>query len=99
MPWPLCATFWQSFDVLEKPVKAAVRKAMRMGRVIRPKADRRSATFFVLYARGTSEDPKMGAHEDFREQPTAVAQNLKYFYARTMLADLLQWCSQGRSMS
>lgn len=71
----------------------------RMGRVIRPKADRRPATFFVLYARGTSEDPRMGAHEDFREQLTVVAQDLKDFAARTTLADLLRWYGEGRLMN
>ncbi|MEU2666813.1 hypothetical protein [Micromonospora sp. NPDC007220] len=41
----------------------------------------------------------MGAHVDFREQLTAVAQDLKYFHSRTTLTDLLQWYSEGRSMS
>ncbi|MEH0985726.1 DEAD/DEAH box helicase [Micromonospora sp. CPCC 205556] len=71
----------------------------RMGRVIRPKVDRRPATFFVLYAKGTSEDPAMGAHEDFREQLIGVAQDVRDFPVRTKLVDLLRWYREGRFMS
>lgn len=35
----------------------------RMGRVIRPKGDDRHATFRIVYARDTREDPATGAHE------------------------------------
>lgn len=39
----------------------------RLGRVIRKKDDDRWASFLVLYARGTVEDPNEGAHEGFME--------------------------------
>ena len=68
----------------------------RMGRIIRPKADRRPATFIVLYVRGTAEDPDSGAHEDFREQLTEVAQDVKYFDATTSGEDVLAWHYSGR---
>jgi RNA polymerase primary sigma factor len=67
----------------------------RMGRVIRPKADRRPATFVILYVAGTAEDPGGGAHEDFCEQLIDVAQDLRYFDQTTSSAQLLAWHSAG----
>ncbi|MEU8260443.1 helicase-related protein [Micromonospora sp. NPDC048999] len=68
----------------------------RMGRVIRPKQDRRPATFINLYVRDTAEDPARGAHEDFREQLTEVAQDLVDFPRETSATDLFAWYYQGR---
>ncbi|WP_170863301.1 DEAD/DEAH box helicase [Micromonospora sediminimaris] len=68
----------------------------RMGRVIRPKKDRRPAAFIVLYVRGTGEDPDNGAHEDFREQLIEVAQDIVDFGPDTSGADLLAWYCKGR---
>jgi RNA polymerase primary sigma factor len=51
----------------------------RMGRVLRKKPDHRKAKIAVLYAIGTSEDPKLGAHEDFLEDITEVADAIEYF--------------------
>ncbi|MFC0315128.1 DEAD/DEAH box helicase family protein [Gordonia phosphorivorans] len=45
----------------------------RMGRVVRPKADGRAATFVVLYMQGSIEDPARGAHEDFLSHLLDVA--------------------------
>ncbi|WP_240959812.1 DEAD/DEAH box helicase [Rhodococcus sp. HNM0563] len=45
----------------------------RMGRIIRPKLDGRAASFLVMYAKGSSEDPSTGAHGTFLEQLTGIA--------------------------
>lgn len=48
----------------------------RMGRIIRPKTDGRHASFLVLFAKGTSEDPENGAHGTFLEQLTGIASTI-----------------------
>ncbi|MBC2639081.1 MULTISPECIES: DEAD/DEAH box helicase [unclassified Rhodococcus (in: high G+C Gram-positive bacteria)] len=48
----------------------------RMGRIIRPKQDGRHASFLVLFAKGSSEDPDLGAHGTFLEQLTGIASEL-----------------------
>jgi len=45
----------------------------RMGRIIRPKADGRDASFLHFFVEGTSEDPATGAHGTFLEQLTDIA--------------------------
>jgi len=45
----------------------------RMGRVLRRKADGRLARFAILYVEGTAEDPASGAHRDFLDEVTSVA--------------------------
>ncbi|WP_407108071.1 helicase-related protein [Rhodococcus aetherivorans] len=45
----------------------------RMGRVIRPKSDGRPASFLVMFAENSSEDPRNGAHGTFLEQLTGIA--------------------------
>ena len=37
----------------------------RMGRVLRPKADGRNAVFVLVFVAGSSEDPRLGAHDAF----------------------------------
>ena len=51
----------------------------RMGRVLRKKPDNRKAKIMIIYAIHTSEDPKLGAHEDFMEDIIDVADEIKYF--------------------
>jgi superfamily II DNA or RNA helicase len=51
----------------------------RMGRVLRKKPDQRLARFAVLYVVGTSEDPRLGAHETFLEEITSVADAVRMF--------------------
>ena len=55
----------------------------RMGRVLRRKADGRLARFAILYVEGTSEDPATGAHGDFLDEVTSVADKVQYFGAST----------------
>ncbi|MGY1709138.1 DEAD/DEAH box helicase [Geodermatophilus sp. SYSU D00758] len=63
----------------------------RMGRVIRPKADGRPATFIVMYVRDTAEDPATGAHEAFLDQLTGIADEQIDFPRGTTGAELFAW--------
>ncbi len=67
----------------------------RMGRIIRPKADGRLATFLVLYVTDTAEDPAQGAHEAFLEQLTEVAEAARDFRRGESAATVLKWLSAG----
>jgi len=51
----------------------------RMGRVLRVKQDGRLARFALLYVEGTSEDPDLGAHTEFVEEITDVADKVETF--------------------
>ena len=53
----------------------------RMGRVIRPKPDGRRARVAILNVEGTSEDPELGAHEDFVQFVTTAADDVRIFDA------------------
>ncbi|MCG5441499.1 DEAD/DEAH box helicase [Micromonospora sp. NIE79] len=68
----------------------------RMGRVIRPKVDRRPATFVILYVKGTAEDPEAGAHEGFLEQVSDVAQDTEWFDSSADGTDLFAWHLWGK---
>jgi superfamily II DNA or RNA helicase len=48
----------------------------RLGRVLRKKEDGRLARIVVLFAEGTSEDPDLGAHEDFIDLIGVVAEDV-----------------------
>ncbi len=51
----------------------------RMGRILRLKADGRLARFVVLFVARTSEDPADGAHEQFLDMITSVADQIVSF--------------------
>jgi len=63
----------------------------RMGRIIRPKADDQPATFVVLYVRGTSEDPELGAHGVFLSEMMDNADDVQVFPASVDASQLLTW--------
>lgn len=63
----------------------------RMGRVIRPKADGRAATFVVLYMQGSIEDPARGAHEEFLGQLLNVADSVVDRTSDTAAPTLAEW--------
>lgn len=71
----------------------------RMGRVIRPKADGRPATFVVLYARGTYEDPAQGAHQTFLEQLTGVAAEVTTADEDTAITEFSGWMRSAAIMT
>lgn len=63
----------------------------RMGRIIRPKSDGRQATFIIMYAADTSEDPQNGAHDAFLGEMMDNATEVHQF-PRALCADQLeQW--------
>ena len=51
----------------------------RMGRVIRKKVDGRPARVVILYVQDTAEDPETGAHQDFLEEVTESALEVRVF--------------------
>ena len=51
----------------------------RMGRVLRKKEDGRLARVVIMYVRGTSEDPALGAHEFFLDLIDRVATDKRAF--------------------
>lgn len=71
----------------------------RMGRIIRPKADGRHASFLVLYARGSSEDPQQGAHGTFLEQLTGIASEIRSVDADEAPAILAGWLGRGQEQA
>ena len=63
----------------------------RMGRIIRPKTDGRSATFFILYVKDTFEDPEMGAHGAFLGEMMDTAHEIRYFPLSVTSKELERW--------
>lgn len=60
----------------------------RMGRVIRKKKDGRPARIAILYVADTAEDPETGAHEDFLEEVTGAAREVRLFRPGSPAASL-----------
>jgi superfamily II DNA or RNA helicase len=69
----------------------------RMGRVLRRKADGRLARFAILYIEGTSEDPAQGAHGDFLEEVTDVADQVRSFGATASAGQLREFLGEFRA--
>jgi superfamily II DNA or RNA helicase len=63
----------------------------RMGRVIRPKSDGRTARFVITFVKGTSEDPALGAHETFLNEVLQYAVDSRAFDAEFDISALLQY--------
>jgi hypothetical protein len=60
-----------------------------MGRIIRPKEDGRSATFWITYVRDTFEDPDLGAHGAFLGEIVDLAQDVRHFSANANAHEFL----------
>jgi superfamily II DNA or RNA helicase len=60
----------------------------RMGRVLRRKPDGRLARFAILYVEATSEDPAQGAHGDFLDEVTSVADEVRSFSVGAEASDV-----------
>ena len=69
----------------------------RMGRIIRPNLDGSCAGFIILYVRGTSEDPELGAYGVFLDEMTDVAEEVRTFHPKVTAQDLLQWYEDGKA--
>ncbi|MFE6864487.1 DEAD/DEAH box helicase family protein [Nocardia sp. NPDC057668] len=63
----------------------------RMGRVVRPKSDGRTAIFVVAYVYDTPEDPALGAHEAFLEDLTAIADQRETVVTTELVPLLRSW--------
>jgi len=70
----------------------------RMGRIIRPKEDRHPAVFFVLYVRGTAEDPDLGGHGTFLKAMTDTAEEVHVFSPSAGTSDLLAWFAEAANL-
>ncbi len=60
----------------------------RMGRVLRRKKDDRLARFALLYVEDTSEDPEHGAHGEFLDEITEIADNVAQFDAHASAQEI-----------
>ncbi len=53
----------------------------RLGRIVRPNSTGQPSTLFLMYLKGTREDPKEGGHEGFLEEVLTCAAEIRYFDA------------------
>jgi len=63
----------------------------RLGRIVRPNQTGRPSTLFLLYIRGTREDPKEGGHEGFLEEVLPHAAEVAHFDANTDPDTIARW--------
>lgn len=63
----------------------------RMGRIIRPKKDKRPATFYIIYAKSTNEDPANGTHQTFLNEMYEHAMEVYEFSENPTATELLNW--------
>lgn len=68
----------------------------RMGRIVRPNRGGHPSTFFIMYLKGTREDPKMGAHEGFLSEVEPYATEVSYFDLRASGPDITAWMYSDR---
>jgi RNA polymerase primary sigma factor len=68
----------------------------RMGRIVRPNAGGHPSTFFIMYLKGTREDPKMGAHEGFLTEVEPHATEVAYFDLRESGPGITTWMYSDR---
>jgi len=66
----------------------------RMGRVLRRKADGRTARLAVLFIEGTAEDPRTGAHEDFMDIVADAALETRIFSANDQKGSFISYLSE-----
>ncbi|MEQ8717722.1 MAG: DEAD/DEAH box helicase [Acidimicrobiales bacterium] len=66
----------------------------RMGRVLRRKDDGRLARFAILYIHDTSEDPGRGAHGEFLDEVTTVADDVRDFSLTAPREELCDYLNQ-----
>ncbi len=68
----------------------------RMGRVIRKKKDGRPARVVILYVQDTAEDPETGAHQDFLEEVTKAAGDVKVFRPGASTVEIVRYLDPRR---
>ncbi len=68
----------------------------RLGRVLRPKSDGRSATFTLVHARGTREDPERGSNAAFLQAVEPIANRVERVTAERLRATATVGRDQAR---
>lgn len=71
----------------------------RMGRVIRPKPDGREARVLILFTEGTSEDPALGANEDFLDEIVASADDVSVIRQGVPPGEIVKYLDVGGTSS
>lgn len=84
------------FAVILAASRTRRQMVQRMGRVLRRKNDGRLARFAILYVDGTSEDPSQGAHEQFLEEVTSVADDVRSFGLHASAGDVCRYLNDYR---
>jgi RNA polymerase primary sigma factor len=67
----------------------------RLGRIVRPNENGDPSTLFLMYLKGTREDPEEGGHEGFLEEVLPHAEEIRYFTADTDPRDIAHWYDFG----
>lgn len=63
----------------------------RLGRIVRPNSSGDPSTLFLMYLKGTREDPHQGGHEGFLEEVLPHAAQVRYFDADADTDDIADW--------
>lgn len=63
----------------------------RLGRIVRPNADGVPSTLFLMYLKGTREDPAEGGHEGFLSEVEPYAEEIEYFDLNSDPTLIAQW--------
>lgn len=69
----------------------------RLGRIVRPNESGDPSTLFLMYLKGTREDPKEGGHEGFLEEVLPHAAEVRYFDSDTDPNALAAWYKGGHA--
>jgi superfamily II DNA or RNA helicase len=67
----------------------------RLGRIVRPNPSGEPSTLFLLYLKGTREDPSEGGHEGFLDEVVPHALEVRAFEASTSSDEIARWYSGG----
>lgn len=67
----------------------------RLGRIVRPNPSGDPSTLFLLYLKGTREDPSEGGHEGFLDEVVPHALEVRSFDASTSSDEIARWHSSG----
>ena len=65
----------------------------RLGRIVRPNNSGKPSTLFLMYLKGTREDPQEGGHEGFLEEVLPHAAEIRYFDAYEQPETIARWCT------
>lgn len=63
----------------------------RLGRIVRPNENGAPSTLFLMYLKGTREDPELGGHEGFLSEVLPHAQEIAYFDLNSDPNQIAEW--------